>query len=303
MNAYATPLATLFVELNNLNKNLNVILFAAALATSGCDRAKTVTPTGQVVATVDGQEITLEDLHAETGTLGANIGAGARKAIEQAALQQIISRTLIANYAKDQKLDATPVAAIIKRRAEQEALVAMVQQKLTAEVPAPSAEEAEIFIRDHPSSFSQRHVFVVDQITATDVPEPVRKALDNYTTLAEVQDAYARAGVKYNQTVGTIDALTIDADAAEKLASLPVGAVFISPEGNIMRVNHIREVVTAPVTGADATRIARETLQAQRATTLTQRQIASIVGGGMAKVRYNETYKPLKQEAGPAAVQ
>lgn len=286
-----------------MNKKLNVILFATALAISGCDSAKTAAPTGQVVATVDGQEITLEDLHAETGNLEANVDPGTRKTIEQAALQQIIARTLVANYAKDNKLDATPVAAIMKRRAEQEALVTLAQRKMTGDVPAPSPEEVEIFVRDHPSSFAQRRVFVVDQITASDIPPAVRKALDNYDTLADVQQAYASAGVKYSQTVGTIDALAVDADAAEKLASLPVGAMFISPEGNVLRVNHVREIVTSPVTGADATRIARELLQGQRATALTQRQMASIVDGGMAKVRYNQAYAPLKQETSQAPAQ
>lgn len=286
-----------------MNKNLNVILLAAALTLSGCDRGKTATPTGQVVATVDGQEITLEDLHAETGNPEPNVDPGTRKAMERVALQQIIARSLVANYARDNKLDVTPIAAIMKQRAEQEALVNMVQRKLTGDVPAPSPEEVEIFVRDHPSSFAQRRVFVVDQITASDVPPAVRKALDNYSTLADVQQAYARAGVKYSQTVGTIDALAVDADAAEKLASLPVGAMFISPEGNVVRVNHVREVVTSPVTSADATRIAREAILGQRATMLTQRQMASIVGSGMAKVRYNQAYKPLKQETGQAAAQ
>lgn len=286
-----------------MNKNLNVILFATALAVSGCDRAKTAAPTGQVVATVDGQEITLEDLHAETGNLAASVDPGTRKNIEQAALQQIIARTLVANYAKEKKLDVTPIAAIMKRRAEQEALVNAVQRQLTGDVPTPSPEEVEIFIRDHPSSFAQRRIFVVDQITASDVPPAVRKDLDNYTTLADVQQAYARSGVKSTQSVGTIDALAVDPDAAEQLASLPVGAVFISPEGNVVRVNHVREIVISPVTGADATRIAREVLQGNRVAQLTQRQMASIVGGGMAKVRYNQAYTPSKQVNGQAAAQ
>lgn len=286
-------------ELDSLRPNLNTILLMAALALGGCGR-KDAEPTGQVVATVDGQEITLEDLHAETGVLSANLDAGSRKAAEQAALQQIVARTIVARYADERKLAATPLAAILRRRAEQEAMVDLVQRQLISEVPQPSREEVELFIRDHPSSFSRRHVFVVDQIIGTDVPPAVNRALERLGTLAEVRQAFDGANVKYTRTVGTIDALAVDPDAAEKLANLPAGAMFISPEGNITRVNQVRAVEILPVPTVDAARLAREAILSARTSSLTQRQLAGIVGAGMSKVRYNAAYqpaRPMKAEA------
>ena len=288
------PAVAHLVELDSLKPNLNLILLGCALAIGGCDRERAA-PTGQVVATVNGQEITLEDLNAETGAIGPAGDPGARKAVEQAALQQIVARTIVADHAKGQKLDQTPLAAILRRRAEQEALAGLVQRKLTADVPPPSREEAELFIRDHPASFAQRRVFVVDQITASDLPLSLLRALEGFTTLAEVRQAYAKAGVKYAQTLGTIDALAIDAAAAEKLADLPVGTMFISPEGKLVRVNRVREVATSPVTGDDATRIARATILNGRAAALTQRQLAAIVEKGMAGVRYNAAFEPAQR--------
>ena len=283
-----------------MKPSLNLTLLATVLAVGGCDREDKREPTGQVVATVAGAEITLEDLRAEAGVLAGSTDPSTRKAAEQAALRQIVGRTIVANRAREQKLDQTPLAAILRRRAEQEALVLLVQRKLIAEVPQPSREEVELFISDHPSSFAKRRIFVVDQIIASGVPPEIVRQLEQTTTLAHVRQIFTKSRINYNQTIGTIDALAIDADAAEKLASLPVGAMFISPELDLTRVNLIRDVASAPVSSADATRLAREAIRSRRADSLTQRQLDAIVGQGMADVRYNAAFKPAAPAAGAA---
>ena len=77
----------------------------ACIALSGCgmiggDKA----PKGQVVATVNGEEITVTELNRElAGAAPAN--PAERKAAEQAALESIITRKLVAQASKDQNLD------------------------------------------------------------------------------------------------------------------------------------------------------------------------------------------------------
>ena len=282
--------------MNSLKFNLKSSLLVLAILVGGCDsNDKSAAPTGQVVATVNGQEITLENLHAETGALDPALTAGSRKDAEKAALQQIIARMIVANYASENKLDKTPLAAMLRQRADQEALVMLVQRKLTADVPKIAPEEVELFIRDHPSSFAQRRIFVVDQTIVTDIPAGVAKSLEQLTTLAQVHRALAEAKIPFNQTVGTIDALAIDAEAAEKLASLPVGTMFISPEGNVTRVNLIRDVAVVPVSRESAQPLAREAIRVKRVATLAQTQLAGIINKGMSQVRYNAAYRPDNQ--------
>src|SRR4029079_16187186 len=89
----------------------------ACWALCACDSGgKPVTagsePTGQVVATVNGQEITLRELNAELGAAPPPIDPKAAKAAEQAALRSIIGRKVLAGAAREQGLDKTPDFAL-----------------------------------------------------------------------------------------------------------------------------------------------------------------------------------------------
>ena len=72
-------------------------------------------PTGQVVATVGGKEITLLELQAElAGAQG--LDAKAHKAAEQQALRMIVARTALAEEARKEALDKTPEFVLLQQR-------------------------------------------------------------------------------------------------------------------------------------------------------------------------------------------
>ena len=88
----------------------------ACLALTACDLGKAKeakAPAGQVVATVDGEEITARELRAELQGMSFP-SPQARKSAEQAALQSIIDRKLLAKAAEEAKLDETPDFALQK---------------------------------------------------------------------------------------------------------------------------------------------------------------------------------------------
>src|SRR5438477_9293992 len=72
------------------------------------------TPSGQVVAVVDGREVTLRELRAELAGVSFP-DARARKLGEQAALKAIVTRRIVARAAHDQGIDKTPDFAVQKQ--------------------------------------------------------------------------------------------------------------------------------------------------------------------------------------------
>ena len=269
----------------------SLTLTAICLALGACGN-KTKAPAGQVVATVNGHEITQSELAAETGDLNPALSPAARKSFEQASLQNIVARYILADAARQAKLDKTPLAAILELRAKDLALVDLIQRKLRRDVPLPSREEARIYASDHPATFTQRRIFLVDQYVARDVPPSLLKQLDPLHTLEEVGAVLTENNVAFSKTVGVLDALNIDPDAAEQIANLPPGEVFLSPEGSIIRANRVRETEVDPILGEDAIRIAREVIQNKRSAELLDRQISGILVIGGRNVRYNPAYRP-----------
>ena len=86
-----------------MNRKISLTFAVAALALSGCGKEAT----GQVAAVVNGEEITLQEINAELGSRPIPEGVD-KKVIQQAALQRLVERRLLAQAARDDELDKTP---------------------------------------------------------------------------------------------------------------------------------------------------------------------------------------------------
>ncbi len=127
-----------------------------AFAAVGC---KGQAPAGQVVATVNGKEITSQDLLAEGRATGARGHQDPRP-----LLQQVIARVLLAQYAHDHKLDAYPGYPSDMLRMQQDFLARRALQSVVKNPPAPSASDIAAFEAARPYSFASRARLQVDEI-------------------------------------------------------------------------------------------------------------------------------------------
>lgn len=258
-------------------------------------------PTGQVVATVDGKEITRLELEAELN--GVNTAdPKIRKAAEQQALQMIVARTILADEARKQQLDKTPDFALQQQRATDTLLAQSLQNKMITAVPAPSDDEAQRFITDNPDVFAQRKIFAVDTIRmARPTDLSLVKGLEPLKTLPDV-DAYLTAhNIEHSRTSGNIDAVGADPRLIGQIVKLPPNEIFLFPGPNgVLLVNQIRDVKIVPFQGPDATKYATAVLKKQRTQQAVSNQMRQIVQADAKQVQYNEAYKPAPQAA-PAA--
>jgi len=90
------------------------IISLAMAALAGCDGGPV---SGQVVAVVDGEEITIPELNAEARARGLVIGTD--RALRDRVLQDLIDRKLLVQAALDRKLDRTPDHLLAKRRSDE----------------------------------------------------------------------------------------------------------------------------------------------------------------------------------------
>jgi peptidyl-prolyl cis-trans isomerase C len=273
----------------------------ACLAVSACDgKGEAKAPAGQVVATVDGQEITVRDLRAEMG--GTNYpDPVARKAAESAAVQSIVSRKLLAKAAEDRDLDKTPDFALLKQRANELALAQALQESILKTVPPATRDEAERYVLAHPDMFSQRKVFVVDQIRTVQPSPQIVDKLRPLKTLDDVKELFAREGVPYDTTTDKIDAVGSDPRIIESIANLGPGEVFALPSGLTLTINRITETRIRPFTGEPAVNFAMRMLTRERSQQTLAREVQAITANAENKIKYNKDYQPAPKAAAPAA--
>ena len=275
------------------------LLLAAPLALAACGN-KSSAPTGQVVATVGGEEITTTDLNSELNGATAPTPEG-QKNLQRMALENIINRTILAQAAEAEGLAKGPEFAVIERKARQVALVELLQRDLSKSLPQPSAAEVDNFIVENPSMFASRKVFVVDQIVVPQASQELLKALQPVKTMAEAQAVLAKYTIKGNNTVGVIDSLTVPPQAAQQIGALPPDEVFIIPANGALRINKVRSSQVDPITGDQAKLIAKELLTRQRGQAALQSSLGDKVKAGRANVKYNEAFAPPKAPANAPA--
>jgi len=251
-------------------------------------------PTGQVAATVNGQEVTVRDIAAELGPFNTP-DPKVRKAAETAALENIVSRKIVAQDAVAQGLDKTPDFALLKQRAIDNLLAQLLEKKLASQVPVPTKEDADAFVTSHPNMFAQRKIFLVDQLRMARPTDPaVLKPLQPLKTLPEVEAQLDKDHIVYQKGVGSLDALAADPNLIDQILKLPAGEIFIVPSNGELLVNQIRETQVAPVTGDQASQFALNYLRRQRTQDTVRRQMSALVGKGLAQVSFNKDYMPVK---------
>jgi EpsD family peptidyl-prolyl cis-trans isomerase len=276
----------------------------ALMAIGGCHRpsflgGKPPAPTGQVVATVGNQEITLRQLQAELG--GANITDPAQlKAAEQRALQMIIARTLVANAARSQGLDKTPDFAIQRQRAT-DALLANALQEKAAAVPEPSQDEIQRYITNNPDMFAQRKIWDVDQIRLL-IPENTAtlKPLAPLTTMDQVQSFLSSQHIDFNRGDATVDAASLDPRVIANILKLPANAIFIIPSGRFLLVNQIKSTRIVPMKTDVTSKYVAQLLKRQHMQRTVQNELGMVINQGEKTVQYSPAFRPPPNAKGTA---
>lgn len=275
---------------------------SAALLLSGCDQVKKLTgggkPSGQVVATVNGEEITSLELRAELGGFGSR-DPELMKAAQQQALQQVIMRKLLAQEARKEKLDKSSDFTLQKHRSEEGLLAQLYQRKLAGTVTQPSKQEAEKFVADNPGQFANRRVLFVNQVIAAPnniAPERLRplQTLDAVRTLLESE------GVQYQENAVVLDTLSANPQLVALINKLPAGEIFVVPQQGSLLFNQVTGERATPFRGDMATAYAQNMLRGRNSQEQMGKKLEAMRKGAESKIVYSDAFKP-KPPAKPAA--
>jgi EpsD family peptidyl-prolyl cis-trans isomerase len=247
-------------------------------------------PTGQVVAKVGDQEITLRQLRAELPP-DLSSDPAAHKAAEQVALRNMVIRAVLAQAARDQGLDKTPDFALQKQKVLEGLLVQSLQQKIISKMPATTPEDAEAFVRAHSDMFAERKIFTVDQIMMRRPSDPaIFKDLEPLKTFDQIEALLNARKIPFGRNQGSLDAASMDPRVVDSILKLPPNEVFVMPISDRVTMNQIRSVRIEPFTGPAAVEFATKLLLRQRTGEAVQREFNDIAKKAAPSIHLNATY-------------
>jgi peptidyl-prolyl cis-trans isomerase C len=274
------------------------LLAVGVLALAGCNRDA---PSGQVVATVDGEEVTIQEVNTEIQA--ANPPANAdREQLQRQALQRVIDRKLLVKAAQDKGIDRTPEYLAKQRRADETLLAqTYAQQQLTA-VPVPSATDLNKFMTDNASLFGQRQLLSLDQIRFAP-PRDLKTlaSLDKDKTLDQVAAHLTQMGIKYDRVPETLDTGAVPPALMRAIEKLPSGEPFVIPSQGTITVNTITGRKPIAVDPNEARAGATRAFRQQKFGEILQQQINGLRSSS--KITYQNGFAPPKpgEQNKPAA--
>ncbi len=247
-------MTTIRAEFRTHSVRRSVLTIGAAVALlglSGCDKKAE----GQVVAVVDGEEITSQELN---GALGAAAAQGEPdQQTRNLALNQLIDRRLLAAVARDEGVESSPEYILRKRTMEESLLVQMMGEKLARDNKQPTAQQIDQMIRENPQAFADRTVFTLDQIV---FPMPPRRdvfdALTPAKTMPEVVAALNKFGIKFQRGNNTIDSANLPPPVFAQFKRVGSSEPIVIPAGNAVSVAMITKSEPAPMSGQAARAVA-----------------------------------------------
>ena len=251
-------------------------LTGAALGACGQHAAK-----GQVVAVVNGQDVTSQDLATEERSLG-------RRGDPQALTQRVVARVLLAQSAHARKLDSYPADPSAVARLPPTFLAQKLLQSVVKPASKPSPADVERFIASHPYAFARRMKVKLDEIRFQSGDD--LKMLNGADTLTAIESRLRSLNVQMDRQSRVVDTAQLPAPLADKLASTPENQVFFVHEGDAAVGISIvsRDPVTLPAEAQSAMAV-----QAMNELA-TQRQVEAEVARlrGQAKISYQPGYAP-----------
>ncbi|OYW45965.1 MAG: hypothetical protein B7Z08_00310 [Sphingomonadales bacterium 32-68-7] len=234
-------------------------LVAALGVVAACDRE----PEGQVVAVVNGEEITLQQVNTELGNTQLPEGEEQNR-VRSMALDNVVNRRLLAGLAREEQIDSSPEFIIRRQQQEETLLTQMLTQKIARTIKQPTPAEVDKFIADNPQIFARRTVMAVDQIRfQTPARNDYIAALRGAKTMPEVVAALNRLGIRFERGNVPIDSANVPLDMFNQIMAVGTREPFVVPSPGGVSVSQIMATRPAPVTGDQARPAATNLLQRQ----------------------------------------
>ncbi len=227
-----------------------LVTAAACLLVTGCgkkDKDKTAT---QVIASVDGEEISVHQLN----TILARAKGITPETLPQAKqeiLAGLVEQQLAINLATSKKLDRSPEVVTAIENAKREILGRAALEQIAAAQPKPTDAEAEKYFNDNPALFSERRLFNLQEIAihknGKDIGD-LTAHVNGAKSMEEVASWLKAQGIEFSANGGTRSAEQIPLDVLPKLQTFKDGQIGLIESKDAYLVMRLVASRSQPVT-------------------------------------------------------
>ena len=279
-----------------------ILFFAVAVAgLTACGQqqqpAATKEPTGQIIAKVGTEDVTIHELQNEY----RRAGIAPDKVTEQitrAALEEITRRKALVQKAKAAGIDREPTVLLDLLRAREQVLAqAILQRDVQARLSGIGRTEIDRFINANPERFNRRIRFDIDQLSvnAGALRQEFLDVIKDATSLDTIESKAAEAKIAYTRGAGAVYTGDLPGPLVERLRDRKDTDVFFIRSGATGSFFKVRAEAPDPLTGEEAQARAQLLMRNETAQSEVTRKTEE------AQITYLGEYAKLMQKPEPAA--
>ena len=222
------------------------------LGLTGCgDKEKASSPS-QVLAKVNGKEVTVLQLNyllAQNQRLDK-----AQQRSKQQLLDDLVQQELLVQKAEELKLDRNPNVLQAVEFAKRQVLAQAAAGQLLGKVKDPAESELQKFYQEHPLVFAERRIYDlgVFVINIKSMNDAIAEQLNGSKNAEQTAQILKAAGVNFTNTQSKAPAEVLPEPVLGQLQKMQPGDIVQIREGNSMLMMQLKGSEAAPVDFAKA---------------------------------------------------
>lgn len=238
-----------------MNPSIRItVALLTLLALGACSKGAS-TAGGQVVAKVNGDEITIHQVNAAMSRFGKLEEAQAKEASKQ-VLNALIDQQILLKKAAETKLDRDPAVLQALEGAKRQILAEAYLGKLAQSVSKPSASEVHDYYTKNPALFENRRVYRFQEILL-DINNPqtlktAKEKLDQGKTLRDLAQWLNAEKIPYKANESVKPAEQFPPEILPRVHEVKVGQSVIMSTDKGALIMHLVAARDQPVTEAQA---------------------------------------------------
>jgi EpsD family peptidyl-prolyl cis-trans isomerase len=281
------------------NMYLLILIIAISLTLGAChkknDQVGASKADTQVVAKVNGDEITIYQVNYQLSRLGQMTQMEAKVAAKQ-VLSNLVEQQLLKQQALEAKLDNDPNLLQAMESTKRQLLGQAYLESLMAKAPKPSEDEIDTFYKTHPELFSNRRVFRLQELVVSVSKDKFDEAEVALKSMKDIKDVVSWVkGKNYLFTVNSNvkAAEQLPQELLKKLQGLKDGEILFVPRDGSLNIIQIAASETMPIARAKATPIIEQYFLNQNRSNLAKKEVIAL--NDKAKVEFLGVFSSMKK--------
>jgi EpsD family peptidyl-prolyl cis-trans isomerase len=250
-----------------------------SLALAACNHDHEAIPASQVIARVNGNEISVHRLN----DMLARIPVPPKEevpALRRQVLDKLVDQEIAVQQAIDAKLDRKPEVLSAIESAKRDILARAYLDQAASALPKPSAEEVSKYYSQHPELFSERRIYQLQQISVPVSAMSIAQLRDmaNGKTMMQIADILRQQKVQFGADSAVRPAEQIPLETLPRINQMKDGETTVLPSGQVSVILHLLASQPAPVSQDQAVQQIQRYLMNQKANEFVAAQMKELRG-------------------------